>query len=309
MTANSPNNPLHYPMRRAGMDHDRYDWSMLADRPALRWPGDKKLALWVNVNLQFFPLNPTGKPIKVAGNMTMPYPDLRHFSLRDYGNRVGIFRLLKAFDQFNITPTFAINAQVAERYPALLDAVLQRDNEILCQSWNMDTAHAGGLNKEDEAALVNRAVNRLKELTGRNIRGWISPGKIESPNTPDLIKAAGIDYFCDWVNDELPYSFRTENGPLWAMPLSTELEDRFVLMDNLHPAVSWAEQVCDACDLLIEEAQKEGGRMLALNLHPWVIGQPHRIKYLEQALAYISAKTEVWSASASDILDAATAQQ
>lgn len=300
--------PLDYPLRRRGMDHDRYDWSMLGQRKPVRWPGGKHLALWVNVGMQFFPLNPGKKPVSVAGNMTMPYPDLRHFSLRDYGNRVGIFRLLAAFDRYGVKPTFAFNTRLAERAPALLHAILERGDEIACHSWSMDTAHAGGLDPAAEAELVKRSLGRLRELTRRNIRGWISPGKLESPITPDLIRAEGIEYFCDWVNDDMPYAFRTTAGPLWAMPLSTELEDRFVLLDNLHSAASWAEQVQDACDLLLAEARRDGGRILSLSVHPWVLGQPHRIRYLEQALEYVMAQPGVWSASAGEILDAFAAQ-
>jgi allantoinase len=303
------NDPLSYPMRRRGMDHDRYEWSMLADRKPVKWPGGKKLALWVNVGMQFFPMNPTKKPVSVPGNMTMPYPDLRHFSLRDYGNRVGIYRMLRAFDRFGVKPTFAFNARLAERYPALLNDVLARGDEILCHSWSMDTAHAGGLDPAAEAELVKRSVGRLRELTKQPIRGWISPGKQESAATPDLVRAEGIEYFCDWVNDDMPYRFSTTHGALWAMPLSTELEDRFVLLDNLHPAASWAEQVQDACDLLLAEAQAEGGRILALSVHPWVLGQPHRIKYLEQALEYVTTRPGVWSAGAGEILDAFVAHQ
>ncbi len=302
-------NPLlDYPMRRHGMDHDRYDWSMLSDRPAVRWPEDKPLALWVNLNLQFFPLNPQGQPIKLAGNMSMPYPDLRHYSLRDYGNRVGIFRVLQALDRHDIRATVAVNGRLAERYPALLEAILKRGDEIIGHSWSMDTAHAGGLPEEAEAELVQRALQSLRERSGQAVRGWLSPGKQQSGKTPELLRAAGIDYCCDWVNDEMPYRFRTAHGPLWNMPLSTELEDRFVLMDNLHPAWSWAEQVADASDLLLVEAREQGGRILALNLHPWVIGQPHRIAYLEQALEHIMNGGQVWNASAGDILDCFAAQ-
>lgn len=305
----TPVDPLSYPMRRYGMDHDRYQWSMLGQRKPVHWPGGKRLALWVNVGMQFFPMNPQKKPLSVAGNMTMPYPDLRHYSLRDYGNRVGIFRLLKAFDRYGVKPSFAFNTRLAERTPTLLHEILERGDEISCHSWSMDTAHAGGLDPTQEAELVKRAVGGLRDLTRRAIRGWIGPGKLQSATTPELIKAEGIDYCCDWVNDDMPYRFRTDHGPLWAMPLSTELEDRFVMMDNLHSASSWAEQVIDACDLLLKEAETEGGRILSLNLHPWVIGQPHRIKYLEQALEYVMAQPQVWSAPASDILDAFTAQQ
>lgn len=300
--------PLAYPMRRYGMDHDRYAWSMLGQRKPVQWPGGKTLALWVNVGMQFFPMNPQKKPISVAGNMTMPYPDLRHYSLRDYGNRVGIFRLLRAFDRYGVKPTFAFNTRLAERYPALLREIVERGDEISCHGWSMDTAHAGGLDPAAEAELVKRAVGGLRELSGQAVRGWISPGRIQSAITPELIRAEGIAWCGDWVNDDMPYPFRTDHGPLWAMPLSTELEDRYLLMDQLHPAQSWAEQVTDACDLLLKEAQTEGGRILALSVHPWVLGQPHRIRYLEQALEYVMAQPGVWSASVSDILDAFTAQ-
>lgn len=304
-----PDDALGYPMRRYGMDHERYAWSLLSRRKPVQWPGGRTLALWVNVGMQFFPLNPGTKPVAVPGNMTMPYPDLRHFSLRDYGNRVGIYRFLQAFDRYRVKPTFSFSTRLAERNPYLLRAILERGNEINCHSWSMDCAHAGGLDRDREAQRIRESIGRLRELTGRPVRGWISPGRLESPATPELIKAEGIDYFCDWVNDDMPYRFHTDNGPLWAMPLSTELEDRFVLLDNLHSAAAWAEQAIDACNLLLEESRTEGGRILALGIHPWVLGQPHRIRYLEQVLEYVMALPQVWSASAGEIADRFALQQ
>jgi allantoinase len=293
---------LLYPQRRPGMDHDRYAWSMLAQRAPVTWPQGKKLALWVNVSLQHFPLNPKGQPVKLPGSMSMPYPDLRHYTLRDYGNRVGIYRFLQAFDRYGVKPSFAINACLAERYPALLDAVLQRGDEILGHSWSMDTAHAGGLAEAEEASLIARSLELLRRLSGQAVRGWLSPGKLETAHTPELLQANGIAYFCDWVNDDMPYRFHTRGGDLWAMPLATELEDRFVVMDNQHAEASWAQQVMDACDLLLAEAEEQGGRILSLSLHPWVLGQPHRIKHLETALAYVMAQPGVWSAGPGEIL-------
>ena len=296
---------LEYPRRGHGMDHDRYDWSMLTERPSISWPGGAKLALWINVGLQFFPLNQQGKPFPVPGGMTMPYPDLRHFSLRDYGNRVGIYRFLDAFDEYGIKPTFAINTRLAERTPYLLERVLARGDELICHGWDMDSLHYGGMEQEQEAELVKRSLQRLRELSGQPVTGWLSPARNESEHTPELLAANGVRYFCDWVNDDMPYPFKTSEGDLTAMPLSNELEDRFILMNNLHSEQSWLEQVCDACDFLLQEAGAcGGGRILALNIHPWLLGQPHRIGKLEQALAYISGKSGVWSASATDILAA-----
>ena len=299
---------LQYPMRRAGMDHDRYAWSMLTSRKPVVWPSGKTLALWVNVSLQHFPLNPRGQPVKLPGSMSMPYPDLRHYTLRDYGNRVGIYRLLQALDSQGVTASFAINAVLAERAPELLRDIVARGDEVLGHSWSMDTPHAGGLARDDEAAVVRRSLQLLRSATGQPVRGWLSPGKLQSEHTPELIKAEGIAYVCDWVNDELPYRFHTQQGDLWALPLATELEDRFVILDNQHAEASWAQQVMDACDLLLAESREQGGRLLTLSLHPWVLGQPHRIKHLEAALAHVMAQPGVWNAAPGAILDAFVAQ-
>jgi peptidoglycan/xylan/chitin deacetylase (PgdA/CDA1 family) len=300
---------LEYPRRGYGMDHDRYDWNMLSQRKPCSWPGGARLALWVNVGLQFYPLNQQGKPFPVPGGMTMPYPDLRHFSLRDYGNRVGIYRFLQAFDRYGIKPGFAINTQLAERAPYLLERILERGDEIICHGWNMDSLHYGGMEPEAEKELVERSLSRLRELSGQAVEGWISPARNESENTPELLVEHGIRYFCDWVNDDMPYAFRTKSGELIAMPLSNELEDRFVLMNNLHSEQSWLEQVCDACDFLLGETESGGGRILSLNIHPWMLGQPHRIGKLEAALEYITAQPGVWSAPPGEILDCWQSQQ
>jgi allantoinase len=299
---------LEYPKRRYGMDHERYEWSMLVDRPPVVWPGNKPLAVWINVSVQHFPMNPSAKT-KLPGSMTMPYPDLRHYTLRDYGNRVGIYRILDALDKAGLKSSFAINAELAQKYPALVETLAARGDEILGHSWNMDTPHVSNVDEATEKAVVDRSLAVLREATGQAIRGWLSPGKLQSTNTPDLIKAAGIEYCCDWVNDELPYRFHTAHGDLWNLSLTSEIEDRFVVMDNLHAESSWADQVIDAFDLLLAEAKAQGGRVLALSLHPWVMGQPHRMKHLERVLAHIAASQEVWNAAPGALIDAFAAQQ
>lgn len=299
---------LEYPMRGYGHDHDRFEWSMLADRAPITWPNGKRLAVWINTSLQFYPLNQRGKPFKVPNGMTMPYPDLRHFSLRDYGNRVGIYRCLKAFAQYNIKPTFAINSQLAQDTPYLVEQLKSTGGEFICHGWNMDHLHYGGQDKNEEAELVKRSLETLRSIVDTPVRGWLSPAKNQSWHTPDLLAANGIEYCCDWVNDDMPYRFRTDNGPLTMMPLSTEIEDQFVIGHNLHSEDSWVEQVKDAFDYLLEESASQGGRMLALNIHPWLIGQPHRISSLEAVLEYITGHNDVWQATASEILDVFTAQ-
>lgn len=304
-----PDEYLQYPMRRYGYDHDRYDWSMLADRAPVSWPGGKSVAVWINVSLQFYPLNQRGVPFKVPFGMTMPYPDLRHYSLRDYGNRVGIYRLLKAFEQVGARPTYAINSQLAVQTPYLVSRLKDTGGEFLCHGWNMDHLHTSALTESEEAEIIHRSVNTLRDVLGQDVRGWLSPARHQSMNTPDLLAENDIAYCADWVNDDMPYAMHTRIGRLMSMPLSTEIEDSFVMGSNLHSEDSWVTQVKDAFDYLLEESATQGGRMLALSLHPWMVGQPHRIGCLEDVLSYIVGHEAAWTAPAGEILDAFLAQQ
>jgi allantoinase len=290
-----------YPHRNYGMDHDQYDWTMLADRKPVAWPNQARVAVWVNVALQYFPLNQTGKPFAPIGGMTTAYPDLRHYTLREYGNRVGIFRILQALDRYNIKPTFAVNTRLAERYPYLINKIKDRGDEIICHGWDMDHPHFGGQELAAEEALIEKSLDGLRAITGQDINGWISPSKSQSSHTPELLVKHGVQYMCDWINDELPYAFRTPAGEITAMPLSTELEDRFIMQANLHSEAEYADQIIDAFDFLYNEAETQGGRMLALSIHPWMLGQPHRIAKLEQVFEHISKHADIWSASAGEI--------
>jgi peptidoglycan/xylan/chitin deacetylase (PgdA/CDA1 family) len=149
----------------------------------------------------------------------------------------------------------------------------------------------------------------LRGATGQPVTGWLSPGRSQSRETPSLLVEQGVEYMCDWINDDLPYAFRTPAGEITAMPLSTELEDRFIIMANGHSEREYAEQVMDAFDFLMAEAQDQGGRMLALNVHPWLLGQPHRIGFLEQVLEHVTGHDGVWSAHPAEIRAAWASQQ
>ncbi|MBU2980033.1 polysaccharide deacetylase family protein [Alteromonas sp. C1M14] len=300
---------LHYPQRHYGMDHELYKWSMLSERAPVQWPNDGKLALWVNVNIDFFPLSQRQNPVAVPGGMKMPYPDLRHFSLRDYGNRVGVYRIFQALDKFSVKPTVAINGAMVDRAPYLMKFIAERQDEVLGHGWQMDHLHHGEVDPADEAQWLDASLRKLRGYFKQPVNGWLSPGRMQSAATARLLVEHDIAYMCDWINDEMPYDFRSEAGVLTAMPLSNELDDFFIMGNNLHSEESYAEQLQDACDLLLAEAQSQGGRMLALNIHPWMSGQPHRIGYLEQALAYITAQPGVWSATASEIHQVWQAQQ
>ena len=168
----------------------------------------------------------------------------------------------------------------------------------------MDALHHSEIDPEVEAERVKSSVQTLRDLTRQPIRGWLSPGKSQSFVTPDLLAAQGIEYMCDWVNDNLPYPFQTQHGSLVALPLSTELEDTFILLNNLHSVESYAEQVTDAMTFLRREADRKGGRILALSVHPWLLGQPHRIKAFESMIQSLTQHDDVWCATASEIIEA-----
>jgi len=303
-----PDDYLEYPLRRYGMDHERYEWSMLPQRKHVVWPNQARVALWVVPALEWFPLNMAGVPFKPPGAMQTAYPDFRHYTLRDYGNRVGIYRIMKALQRHHIPATVAVNAAVAVRYPALVGQCNKLGWEIMANGLDMDHLHHGGLSADEEKKWVDQTLSILRKASGQAVRGWLSPAKSESFNTPDILAQAGLDYVCDWVNDDMPYPMHTKSKNLVAMPHPIDIDDYTILVNNHHTENDFRDQLIDHFDVLYKESATEGARIMPISLHPWVIGQPYRIKALEDALAHIMSHSDVWAATGSQILDAWQAQ-
>lgn len=299
-----PDDHLRYPMRRHGMDHDLYPWSDLFDRPPVAWPNGARIALWVAPVAQWFPIDGAGRPFKAPGAMTMPYPDLRHYTNRDYGNRVGIYRILDAMAELGIRGSVAMNAAVARRYPALVEAVVAGGHEVVAHGLDMDHVHVGGVAEADEANWVREALHILREASGQAVTGWLSPGRSQSHATLGLLAANGVRYACDWANDDMPYPMATPNGAIHAMPFAQETDDRAVMLDFKHTEDSWLEQVKDRFDVLYRESARHGGRIVSVPLHAWVAGVPYRIGVVREALAYMAGHDGVWAATGAEILDA-----
>ncbi|WP_448517912.1 polysaccharide deacetylase family protein [Rhodoflexus sp.] len=296
-----PEEYLQYPKRRHAMDHDRYKWSNLFERKPLAFPNAANIALWVTVVSEFFPLNQQGKPFKAPGGMVTAYPDFRHYSSRDYGNRVGIFRLFRLFEQLGIKASVAMNAAVAERYPLLAREAVGRGYEIICHGYDMDTIHHSGMSEAEEREIILRSRQILTDITGIVPQGWLSPASSESFLTPDLVQEAGFSYLCDWANDDLPYTFHTRQGSLLAMPYSEEISDRQIIFGYHHTEAQFVEQIKDQFDTLLAESKTYGGRVLSLVLYPYISGLPYRIHAVEEALRYILQHPGVWSATGADI--------
>ena len=175
-----PPDYLKYAHRRYGMDHDRYIWSALPRRKKVNWPGGARVALWIVPALEWFPLDMKGKPFKPPGALVTAYPDLRHYTLRDYGNRVGIFRVMKALERFGMRASVAVNAAVAVRHPSLIKACVDRGWEVIANGLDMDHMHYEGLPKDEERELVEDSLAILRRVSGQKVRGWLSPARSES---------------------------------------------------------------------------------------------------------------------------------
>ena len=282
------------------MDHDLYRWSNLFDRPPAPWAG---VAVWIVVSLEWFPILPSDVPFRAPGHMATPYPDFRHYTARDYGNRVGVYRLLDAFAKAGATASFATNAAIAARYPALVADIVAAGHEIVAHSTDMNGTIATGLDEAAERALIAASLDTLARATGTRPRGWHSIARSQSWHTPRLLAEAGVAYMCDWVNDELPCDMTTPAGPIVNLPLNHELGDRQVLTVQQQSVDSYAEQVRDAFLWLEDEARNYGGRLLPLALTPYISGLPHRIDAIERLLAWLAARPDAWFATGGEIID------
>ncbi|MFN3424806.1 MAG: polysaccharide deacetylase family protein [Novosphingobium meiothermophilum] len=291
---------LEYPRRSHGYDHALYPWSALHERPPVKWPRGS-VAVWICVSLEWFPITPTDMPFRAPGHMATAYPDLRHYTARDYGNRVGAWRFLDALEKAGVRASFATNAAVAERYPQLVRAVLDGGHEIIAHSTDMNGTIDSSLGETAERALIGDALARLFAATGVRPAGWLSIARSQSFCTADLLRQEGLTYCCDWVNDELPYGF--SNG-LVNLPLNHELSDRTIIAVQQQSADSWAQSMEDAFDWLAGEAARTGGgRMLPIHVTPYIMGLPYRIGAFERLLERLSARAECWFARGDAIVE------
>ncbi|MEL6876869.1 MAG: polysaccharide deacetylase family protein [Pseudomonadota bacterium] len=296
-----PDGYTQYPKRGEGYDHDLYEWSNIHQRPPVKWSEGKSVAVWLCVSLEWFPIVPDG-PFKAPGHMVTPYPDYRHYTARDYGSRVGVWRMLDAFENVGVRASFATNAAIAERYPELITAIQAAGHEIIAHSTDMNGTIDATLGEEAERALIGDAMTRLEAATGSRPTGWLSIARQQSFHTLDILKDEGLTYCCDWVNDELPYRFT--NG-LTALPLNHELSDRQIITVQQKSADSWAESMRDAFDWLAKEAAaQDSARILPIHLTPYIMGLPYRIGALEDLLADFAKRDAAWFASGCDIVDA-----
>ena len=293
-------------MRRPGMDNEYYDWSPIVSRPVLRWPNDARVALCIIVSLEryeFLPPPDAYMPPNLPGGIGRgAFPDLNNFSHREYGNRVGIFRVMNILDKHGIRGTVAMDAAIAENYPFLVEECQKRGWEFIGHGQTVNRMITSNMSEDQEREYIRTSLDSLAGATGRRAVGWLGPEYGESTRTPAILAEEGVQYVCDWPNDEQPYWMKVPKGTLVSLPVMLDLDDVFTHWNRRVTVGRWAQRVMEAFDTIYVDGAKSG-RLFSLNLHPWLIGQPFRIKYLDQALGHIMRRQAVWAATGSEITD------
>jgi allantoinase len=280
-------------------DHDRFSYSAIIDRKPLRWPNGARVAVWVIPNIEHFLFD---RPSTSVTNATTSLvPDVLNYSWRDYGVRVGIWRLMETMESRGFKGTVALNSDVCDRYPR----IIEEGNRLAWEWMGHGTNNSTLINhqsEEDERALIAHVVGTIRNATGQQPRGWLSPALSESHRTLDLLAENRIEYVANWVNDEQPYLMRVKNGSILSVPYSVEINDIPAFLDLKQNGETFGRMICDQFDGLYEDGAKTG-RVMAISLHPFLVGHPHRSKYLAQALAHIASRQEVWITTGSEIVD------
>ena len=293
-------------LRLPGMDHDYYDFSSITSRPRLEWPDGASVAFCVIVNLEHYELIPPEDAytlkVRYGPPRIRPAPDISCFSYREYGNRVGVFGIMKLLDKYGIRATAALDATIADSNPFLVKECQKREWEFMAHGITARRLITSLMTEEQERDHIRTSVQAVERATGEKPAGWFGIEYSESARTPNLLAEQGIRYTCDWPNDEQPYAMRVKGGNMYSLPVTVELDDDKALGLRAMPIMDYAEIAKDTFDVLHREGA-QNGRLLVLNLHPYVMGQPYRLKYLDQILAHICGRDGVWKATGSEIVD------
>jgi peptidoglycan/xylan/chitin deacetylase (PgdA/CDA1 family) len=300
---------MTYLHRQRGLDHTWFPHAPTIQRPPISWPGGERIALWITVPVEFFPLDAAAQPFRPLGAPPAVYPDLWNYSSRDYGLRVGIYRIMQVLDALALRATAAVNAEIVGRFPRIIDEIAKRKWEFVANGQDMGHIHHDGLAIDEERKLIRTAHMALANACGSTVSGWHSPGRSHSRNTLTLLAEQGFSYVTDWANDDMPYLVTTSAGQLCSMPLTYEWSDRHLLVQHNLTVDDYVEQTLRAYDRLTMEAEHyRSGRVFSLSITPWILGYPHRVAALQRLLCQILDKGSVWPATGNDIAATFTKQ-
>ena len=276
--------------------HGRYAYRGILDRPDWTWPGGRRLAVYLGVNLEHFAFGEgLGAELAPGG----PAPDVLNYAWRDYGNRVGAWRLLALLDALGLPATVLVNSAMYDHAPTLVAAHRARGDEIAGHG-RTNAERQNLLDEAGERALIAAATARLTAEEGRPPAGWLGPWIAESPTTPDLLAEAGYRYLLDWCHDDQPTWFQTRTRPILSVPYPQELNDIPAIVARRVGAREFADMIVDQFDEMVEQAVDQP-LVMGIALHPYIVGQPFRLRPLRRALAHIGARaaaSRVWLTTA-----------
>lgn len=272
-------------------------------RPRLEWPNGARVALWVNPNIEFFGLDdvmPGNQNERVARDHAK-IPNVRNWSLRDYGNRVGVWRIMQVLTRYGIRASAALNSEVCERHPE----IIEETNRLGWELMGHGITNAIRINEMASAAersSIFTAVDTIERVSGTRPVGWLGPGLAETWHTLEHLSDAGVRYVCDWVNDDQPYTMHFGERSMVSLPYSVQTNDVPAYFDMKASVPEFERMLKAQFDVLYQEGA-ESGRVMAIAVHPFLTGQPHRIGALDAALEHICSHTGVWLATGREIVE------
>jgi peptidoglycan/xylan/chitin deacetylase (PgdA/CDA1 family) len=279
--------------------HGRYSYSAITRRRDYRWPGRKRLAVYIGFNVEHFDF---GAGLGAALGPKSPEPDVLNFSWRDYGNRVGVWRCLELFDSLKLQVGALINTALYDYCPEVVEALVKRGDELIGHG-HTNSERQGDLNEAQEKELLlycRKAIQKHSKVTPL---GWLSPWISESAVTPDLLQETGYKYTLNWCHDDQPVEMKTRAGKLWSIPYPQELNDIPMIVARQMDGRDFADMIVDNFDEMLRQS-KDQPLVMGIALHPYLVGQPYRLRHLRRALQLVVKSNRVWLTTPGRILDA-----
>jgi allantoinase len=302
--AEPTNTPPVGEQRRPGMDHLHHAYRTLTEAPHFTWPGDARIAFTVTLVLDYWEVNPpqdASADPRIVSPLGKFFPDWLTWSQREYGARVGIFRVLDVLDRFGVTPSVALGAAAAERYPELVDELVRHNACFMAHGTYATRRITSRMSEAEEHALITESRDAVRAAAGEAPRGWCGQDFNESDRTPALLAAAGFTYTTDWASDDRPFLL---GAHLVALPPQPEWNDLECMWLRRVPPPVWADNVAEAFTFLHDE----GGASFNLTLHPWIVGQAHRIRWLREALSRVLGRGAIWRTTTDEVARVAREQ-
>jgi allantoinase len=278
------------------MDQEFYPYSPIVERPPLEWPGGAGVAFYLALNVEHFHLDRPALSINAATSSLVPDP--LNYGWRDYGARVGIWRMIDALDQLPITPSVAVNSEVCGHYPQIIKAGTERDWCWVAHAQTNSLLHSA-IEVDEERKRLDQMITDLK-AAGLRPRGWLGSALSETFQTARLLSELGFQYVLDWCNDDQPYPLAVEG--MISVPYSIELNDLTAFVEHRVSGADFVQMVRDQLEQLLHDS-RSSGRVMALAVHPFIVGQPFRHRYLVEALEYICRRDGVWLTTSDAIAD------